>query len=178
MGGAMSSVTISGDTSGSIILQAPAVSGSTTLTLPTTSGTVLTTTSPKAGNVIQVVSTTVTGVFTSNGSEATVVTQAITPSSSSSRILVFANSTLIDNRSAGRDMQIRFKRNSTVLSIDGTAGYTYYLYQANGQTQIPFTGTYLDSPATTSSITYGIFIFGGVTVAMSGCQLILMEIAG
>jgi hypothetical protein len=43
MGGAMSSVTISGDTSGSIILQAPAVSGSTTLTLPTTSGTVLTT---------------------------------------------------------------------------------------------------------------------------------------
>jgi len=42
MGGAMSSVTISGDTSGSIILQAPAVSGSTTLTLPTTSGTVLT----------------------------------------------------------------------------------------------------------------------------------------
>jgi len=39
----MSSVTISGDTSGSIILQAPAVSGSTTLTLPTTSGTVLTT---------------------------------------------------------------------------------------------------------------------------------------
>ena len=38
----MSSVTISGDTSGSIILQAPSVAGSTTLTLPTTSGTVLT----------------------------------------------------------------------------------------------------------------------------------------
>ena len=38
----MSSVTISGDTSGSIILQAPAVAGSTTLTLPSTSGTVLT----------------------------------------------------------------------------------------------------------------------------------------
>ena len=38
----MSSVTISGDTSGSIILQAPAVSGSTTLTLPTTTGTVVT----------------------------------------------------------------------------------------------------------------------------------------
>jgi len=42
MGGVMSSVTISGDTSGSIILQAPSVAGSTTLTLPTTSGTVLT----------------------------------------------------------------------------------------------------------------------------------------
>ena len=37
----MSSVVISGDTSGSITLQAPAVSGTTTLTLPATSGTVL-----------------------------------------------------------------------------------------------------------------------------------------
>jgi hypothetical protein len=41
MGGAMSSVVISGDTSGSITLQAPAVSGATTLTLPAVSGTVL-----------------------------------------------------------------------------------------------------------------------------------------
>ena len=37
----MSSVIISGDTSGSITLQAPAVSGATTLTLPAVSGTVL-----------------------------------------------------------------------------------------------------------------------------------------
>lgn len=37
----MSSVTILGDTSGSILLQAPAVAGSPTLTLPTTSGTVM-----------------------------------------------------------------------------------------------------------------------------------------
>jgi hypothetical protein len=36
----MSSLTILGDTSGSILLQAPAVAGSTTLTLPATSGTV------------------------------------------------------------------------------------------------------------------------------------------
>jgi hypothetical protein len=35
----MSSLTILGDTSGSVVLQAPAVSGSTVLTLPTTSGT-------------------------------------------------------------------------------------------------------------------------------------------
>lgn len=42
----MSSVTISGDTSGSIILQAPSVAGSTTLTLPTTTGTLSLTASP------------------------------------------------------------------------------------------------------------------------------------
>jgi hypothetical protein len=37
----MSSISILGDTSGSVLLQAPAVSGSTTLTLPATTGTVL-----------------------------------------------------------------------------------------------------------------------------------------
>ena len=41
----MSSIIVAGDTSGSVTLQAQAVSGSTTLTLPTTSGTLLTTTS-------------------------------------------------------------------------------------------------------------------------------------
>jgi len=40
MGYIMSSVSIAGDTSGSVILQAPAIAGSTTLTLPATSGTV------------------------------------------------------------------------------------------------------------------------------------------
>jgi hypothetical protein len=37
----MSNLTILGDTSGSVVLQAPAVSGSTTLTLPATTGTVM-----------------------------------------------------------------------------------------------------------------------------------------
>jgi hypothetical protein len=41
----MSSVVISGNTSGTITLDAPAVAGTTTLTLPATSGTVLTTAS-------------------------------------------------------------------------------------------------------------------------------------
>ena len=41
----MSSVVISGDTSGSVTLAAPAVAGTTVLTLPATSGTVLTTAS-------------------------------------------------------------------------------------------------------------------------------------
>ena len=44
----MSSLVISGDTSGSVTLQAPAVAGTTVLTLPSTSGTVLTTASGTA----------------------------------------------------------------------------------------------------------------------------------
>jgi hypothetical protein len=48
----MASVVISGDTSGSITLQAPAVAGSTVLTLPATSGTVLTSVSTINANNI------------------------------------------------------------------------------------------------------------------------------
>lgn len=47
----MSSLTLLGDTSGSVILQAPAVAGSGTVTLPTTGGTIRTTTTP--GTVLQ-----------------------------------------------------------------------------------------------------------------------------
>ena len=52
----MANFVIAGDTSGTVTLQAPAVSGTTTLTLPTTSGTVLTSAStitPSAGTVNQ-----------------------------------------------------------------------------------------------------------------------------
>jgi hypothetical protein len=45
----MSSVVISGDTSGSVTLQAPAVAGTTVLTLPATSGTVVVTATGQAG---------------------------------------------------------------------------------------------------------------------------------
>lgn len=46
----MSSVVISGDTSGAITLQAPAVAGSTTLNLPASSGTILTQNSSAPAN--------------------------------------------------------------------------------------------------------------------------------
>ena len=47
----MSSLVISGDTSGTVTLAAPAVSGTTTLTLPTTSGTIVTGTTP-SGTIV------------------------------------------------------------------------------------------------------------------------------
>ena len=50
----MSSLVVSGDTSGSVTLQAPAVSGTTVLTLPATSGTVLTTASGTAATATNI----------------------------------------------------------------------------------------------------------------------------
>jgi hypothetical protein len=41
MGDSMSSISILGDTSGSVVLQAPAVSGSTTITMPAATGTMM-----------------------------------------------------------------------------------------------------------------------------------------
>lgn len=49
----MSSITLLGDTSGSIVLDAPAIAGTTTLTLPTTSGTILTSSSTVRGTLLK-----------------------------------------------------------------------------------------------------------------------------
>lgn len=66
----MSSLTILGDTSGSVVLDAPAVAGSTVLTLPTTNGTLITTASTgmvriTSGTVTASSTITVDGCFTS-----------------------------------------------------------------------------------------------------------------
>jgi len=50
----MSSIVVSGDTSGTVTLSAPAVAGTTTLTLPTTTGTLATLTTPSFATTIGV----------------------------------------------------------------------------------------------------------------------------
>jgi hypothetical protein len=67
----MSSVVISGNTSGTITLDAPAVAGTTTLTLPATTGTFITTTGgvtpSTAGNILTSDGTTWTSAAPSGG---------------------------------------------------------------------------------------------------------------
>lgn len=63
----MSSVVISGDTSGTITLQAPAVSGSTTLNLPATNGTVALTADIPAAGGMTLLGTVTTTSGTSQG---------------------------------------------------------------------------------------------------------------
>ena len=74
----MSSVVISGNTSGAITLSAPNVAGTNTITLPAATGTMLTTAS--TGTVLQVVATndstqrsTSNGTFTASGMSVTTV---------------------------------------------------------------------------------------------------------
>jgi hypothetical protein len=151
------SIVLVGSTSGSITLQEPAVSGSTVLTLPAVTGTVLTTTSPKAGNVIQVASQTFQGTQFSTSSNSMVATGfgvSITPSSSTSKILISVSTSL---SWGGSGMGIAIYRGTTLVwnpSTGDGAGFYGAIFSSHSIVSIE----YLDSPATTSSTTYNLYV--------------------
>jgi hypothetical protein len=189
------SLVLSGSTSGSVTLQEPAIAGTTVLTLPAVSGTIITTASsgqsiPKAalptGSVLQVVQTQYSAQVAS--SSATFadsgVTASITPTSSSSNILVLAtvNGLEKSNGNNNNSVTLRLVRDSTTLST-----YMRYAGWMNAQTSLITPSAvinYLDSPATTSSTTYKIQFANEqaasqVFVQSSGSIsfIVLMEIA-
>ena len=163
------SIVLVGSTSGSITLQEPAVAGTTVLTLPAVTGNVLTDTSPKAGNVLQVVSSTKTDTFSSSttGSwlDVTGISVSITPTSSSSKIMIFGRITGMGTSSVTR-LQMRLVRDSTAISIGDAAGSRLQvsgneLYVLDNDALLGSTIFFLDSPATTSATTYKLQIRNG-----------------
>ena len=166
------SIVLQGSTSGSITLQEPAVAGSTVLSLPAVSGTILTTTSPKAGNVIQVVqgtSNTETGI-TSGSATDTGLSVSITPTSSSSKILVLVTQEYLSVSPSAATFfcGINIVRNSTTI-YSGNRSNGMGVVNGSGITQLVtlgiFSMAYLDSPATTSSTTYKTQAFNHTTGA-------------
>ena len=156
----MSSVVIAGDTSGTVTLAAPAVSGTTTLTLPATSGTVLTSANISsnlpAGSVLQIVNATYSTQVTNNTATYadTGLTASITPSSASNKILVLVSQSSVGKNTGliSNALLIKLVRNSTdIIFFGGGIGYTETNSYNLGFS--PST-SYLDSPATTSSVTY------------------------
>ena len=175
------SIVLQGSTSGSVTLQEPAIAGSTVLTLPAVSGTVLTTGSsgqsiPKAalptGSVLQVVQGIKTDTFVTSASvtdtAVTGLTVAITPTSSTSKILVFCNLSMASENGQGGAPKLTrtIGASTTQLSLADSAGSRSrgsfagggYRGSASGYTLMNWNQnlTYLDSPATTSAITYGV----------------------
>jgi hypothetical protein len=166
----MAKLVLNGDTSGSVTLDAPAVSGTTTLTLPTTSGTVLTNgtnTNFPAGSVLQVVNAnrtpnTQTESTTTNAWIDTYLSASITPKLSTSKILVIASSSFyLVSGSSFPTINFGLKRaisgGSTTTGIGSQCGL-YFDNRSTGtlfaSQVIPATLSYLDSPATTSATTY------------------------
>ncbi len=167
------SLILQGSTSGSVTLQEPAVAGTTVLTLPAVSGTVLTTTSPKAGNVIQVVSTAKTDTFTTTSTSFTDVTGlsvSITPTSSTSTILVLVQIGMLSVNGTNR-AALRMVRGSTAIDVGATASnrtLATTAFSTNGVDVVSQSAgmVFLDSPATTSATTYKVqgIISGGDTL--------------
>ena len=136
----------------------------TTLPAAFTVGQVLTSTQMNnlrgAFRVLQVVSTTKTDTFTTSSTSFTDITGmsvSITPSSSSSKILVVSSINGAHSPS-NNDSFVRLLRGSTPISIgDASGSRTPATFQMQaGQTNWTITGSviFLDSPATTSATTY------------------------
>ena len=154
---------------GSVSFQAPSSTGDDRIiTLPTTAdGTVLTTTNPKAGNIIQVVQTVKTDSFSTNtGSsyvDVTGMSVTITPSSSSNKILIMPSLNLTSEVSHRHGFRIL--RDSTAIHIGDSAGNRRRATsgQGNPPTNVNnyhYCTPFLDSPSTTSAITYKLQVIG------------------
>jgi hypothetical protein len=180
----MANLILNGSTSGSVTLSSPAVSGTTTLTLPVANGTIITTGSPQSGSVLQVVNATYSTEVTSSSSTYadTNLTASITPKFSTSKVLVIVNQNGVSKEVGNTGVNLKLLRNSTdIISFGVVIGYT------NG-TVANLIGTtscsFLDSPATTSSVTYKTQFASNNNIANAKVQqfsatstIILMEIA-
>lgn len=126
----------------------------------------------QTGSVIQVLQTVKTDTFSTSSTtfvDATGLSVSITPTSSSSKILIFVD--LSTSSTASGLMQSRIMRNSTAIYIGDAAGSRPL---GLGQNYVPSDysaqrtgGIYLDSPATTSAVTYKIQV-----LANTGTQYI------
>jgi hypothetical protein len=151
------SIVLVGSTSGSITLQEPAVAGTTVLDLPAVSGTIVTTGSPQSGSVLQVVSVPISTQYSTTSSSfvSTGMTASITPKFATSKILV-SGSFYTRTGGGGISMAGALYRNATNLTT-GTLGFMY-IYSPSNALELTSSALYLDSPATTSSTTYTIYI--------------------
>ena len=113
------------------------------------------------GKVLQVVSTTKTSTFSRTSSsgdygDITGLTVAITPSSTSNKILVMAN--ISCGGTSGQEMRYKIVRDSTDIFI-GDAAASQSRGSGSGRSQNSsvqeiYTGIHLDSPSSTSALTY------------------------
>ena len=103
------------------------------------------------GGIIQVKQVTVDQqVEASFASETDVLTLTITPTRSDSKILVCVNCCGVGTRGTGTRISLRIKRDSTrIWAIGNYVGNNL----SSGSETHP-SGMYLDSPATTSAVTY------------------------
>jgi hypothetical protein len=163
----MSLVKVSGNASGTgtLTIAAPNTNSDFTLTLPQNTGTLLSTAStgqviPKAalptGSVLQVVQgVTTTSTLISAGPTDTTLTATITPTSATSTILIVVNQFVYLTGGGGDSgFQLFILKNGSV--VYNNISNSLYIASTSGSPEMTtnYPITYLDSPATTSALTY------------------------
>jgi len=108
------------------------------------------------GKILQVQSFTVNSAETTNNNTftATALLKAITPSSTSNKILVFASG-IIQSSNASTNSVITLYRDSTNLGSASSGMASQY--GSGGGGSCNFGMNYLDSPSTTSEVTYRVY---------------------
>ena len=146
----------------------------------------MTSASMPSGSVIQVVSaTSVTGTATTSTTYvATGVTATITPSATTSKILILVNgSAYLQNNNF---LVLTIKRGTTDLADGRTYGLASSRLRGGTDLGFQVGMSYVDSPATTSATVYEVFLrgtagtveFPAPSSAPTTCQISLMEIQG
>jgi hypothetical protein len=113
----------------------------------------------QTGSILQVVSTTLTTLVTASADTWTTITSAsITPSSTSSRILIMFNMPV---GAVGQETISRVLRGATVITQYGGGDVTQigWSFTGNGSAGwqgAMMSGSFIDSPSTTSSTTYNL----------------------
>ena len=159
----MSSIKLTADSGGGTFeIKAPSSSGNTrVLTIPDETATLLTS-ATSTGKILQVKSVTKSDTFSSTGTTAFVdvtgLSVDITPASASNKILVLYD---LNWSSTGGHFSCRMLRDGVSIKVGDTAGSnrpraTGQVY-FSGNDKYDITqqaGTFLDSPNSTSSVTY------------------------
>ena len=125
------------------------------------------------GTVLQTVQvTTDQQVEASFSSETTVLTASITPTDSNNKIMVHVNCCGVGSRDTSTRLSLRIKRDSTRIWAIGN--YVGNNLSSGSETQP--SGMYLDSPATTSAVTYT--LTGTRTGGSNNCYFNHMDSTG
>ena len=158
------------------------IDGSLGITFPVTAGSA-SAVQASSGRVLQVVNATYSTQTTSSSStySDTGLTASITPSSSSSKILIIVSQNGVSKSSGNTYVALQLLRNSTSIVVFETQiGYT----NSTLETNMASSTNYLDSPATISSVTYKTQFkspnstnFATVQTGSSTSTITLMEIA-
>ena len=130
------------------------IDGSLGITFPVTAGSA-SAVQASSGRVLQVVQGVLTGGSQSTTSSTfidTNLTASITPSNSSNKIFVIVEQSGCSKQVGNTGFNLRLQRNSTTIQIITDAGF-YNGGTTDSRFNIVST-CYLDSPSTTSSVTY------------------------